>query len=465
MKKKNILYIFADQWRKKGMGFEGEPVATPAMDKFASESMVFDHAISTYPLCSPHRGALMTGKYPYSLGLWTNCKIGLDEVVMLKPQEVSIANVLKKEGYATAYIGKWHLDGSEKNFQDTPESGADNWDAYTPKGERRQGFDYWCSYGAMNAHLDPHYWQDNNKKVKPKIWSPEFETNLALDYLENRDQDKPFCMFISWNPPHPPLDKVPDKYLKTIHQHQLMANVPDTLKNDPAYIKRVEQYYGAIAGLDHNFGRIMAYLKEHNLVENTIVVLSADHGEMLGAHGRTGKNIWYEESINIPFIIRGGGIKAGRTDVLFSSIDHMPTLLDLLGIDIPSTVHGRSFKHVLMHPSNRADKQQDTVEDEPKSIFLSMIPGLPELVEPYRERGLNNKAFGWRGLRTKTHTYVVDNGCHPEDKQVRYIYHLKDDPLQLNPEMVSQDDSRCMAYDHVLRGYLAKIKDPFLLNR
>ena len=98
------------------------------MDRFAGESMAFDHAVSTYPLCSPHRASLLTGKYPYCCGMWTNCKTGLDEAVMLRPQEVTISDVLHENGYETAYVGKYHLDASEVNFHEKPESGAVNWD-------------------------------------------------------------------------------------------------------------------------------------------------------------------------------------------------------------------------------------------------------------------------------------------------------------------------------------------------
>ena len=117
MKQMNLLYIFADQWRAHAVGAAGEdPVVTPNMDAFAAESMACTNAVSTYPLCSPHRAALLTGKYPQSCGMWTNCKIGLDEVVMLRPQEVTITDVLHDAGYVNGYIGKWHLDGSEKNL-------------------------------------------------------------------------------------------------------------------------------------------------------------------------------------------------------------------------------------------------------------------------------------------------------------------------------------------------------------
>ena len=96
----NLLYVFADQWRAHGVGKTGEdPVYTPNIDRFTAESMECTNAVSTYPLCSPHRAALFTGKYPFSCGMWTNCKIGLDEVVMLHPQEVTITDVLHDAGY------------------------------------------------------------------------------------------------------------------------------------------------------------------------------------------------------------------------------------------------------------------------------------------------------------------------------------------------------------------------------
>ena len=184
-KKPNLLYIFADQWRAHAVGYKGEdPVETPWMDQFCGESVCCSHAYSTFPLCTPHRGSLMTGKYPFSIGLWTNCKIGLEEKIMLKPQETCIANVLKENGYNTGYIGKWHLDSPELNFTPHPESGAQEWDAFTPPGERRQGFDYWLSYGTCNNHLDPHYWEDTPEQIRPGKWSAEFETDKALEYIE-----------------------------------------------------------------------------------------------------------------------------------------------------------------------------------------------------------------------------------------------------------------------------------------
>lgn len=464
---KNILYVFADQWRKTALGFEGEPVKTPCMDDFANQSLVFDQAISSYPLCSPHRAALLTGKYPYACGMWTNCKIGLDEVLMLKPQEITFGDVFKEYGYQTAYIGKWHLDASEGNFFTNPLSMAKEWDAYTPAGERRHGFDYWFSYGAMDNHLDPHYWQNSITAIYPQQWSVEVETEKAIEYLKNRDRGKPFCMVISWNPPHPPYDQVPDKYLNRQPDiDKFSPNVPENLQQDKAFLKKCREYYAAIQGVDENFGKLMDYLKKEGIEQDTIVVLSADHGDMMGSQGLMGKNIWYEESIRIPFMIRAKDITPGKTDVLFASMDHMPTLLDLADLPIPDTVQGKSFYSVIYNQKEDGNSKNDKyrLEKEEQAVFLSMIPGMPELIAPYRKLGLNHKAFGWRGLRSKSFTYVVDNGIEPGKKQTRYYYDLVEDPYQLNPVILSPYSDFCKKWDQILEKHLDLIQDPFLMT-
>lgn len=459
MKKKNLLYIFADQWRAQAIGAAGaDRVRTPHMDRFAGESMAFTHAVSTYPLCSPHRAALLTGKYPYCCGMWTNCKIGLDEALMLRPQEVTISDVLHENGYETAYVGKWHLDASEGNFHAKPESGAENWDAYTPPGERRHHFDFWYSYGAMDRHTSPHYWKDGPGKVYGGKWSPEHETDVVLDYLDSRDREKPFCLFLSWNPPHPPYDLLPEEYAARYRGKELgfRPNVPENLRTDEAFRKKFEEYFGAVEGLDDNFGRILSYLEREGLDEDTVVVLSADHGDCMGSHGLMGKNIWYEESIRIPLYIRGPQIAAGQSDALIASQDHMATLLELLHVAVPDTVQGRSFAPLA---------RGEAMEEEPEHAFICMIPGMPELVEEYRKLGLSPKAFGWRGIVTKAFTYVVDNGTSPLEKQRRLFYDNQKDPYQMNPMELEREDPAAKRCDDIIRSYLNKTRDPFLLDQ
>lgn len=471
-KKKNLLYIFADQWRYHAMGHVGEDdVQTPHMDRFAKESVCCENAISTYPLCSPHRASLLTGKYPLSCGLWTNCKKGLAVSPSLALQEITFGDVLKKEGYDTAYIGKWHLDASDVNFYEKPESGSEHWDAYTPPGPRRHGFDFWHSYGAMDDHLAPHYWQDTAEKIEISKWSPLHEREVLLDYLQNkRDKDKSFCAVLSWNPPHPPYDQVPQD-LKAMYEGPLKFrdNVPQTMKDEPSFIEHFKEYFGAISGVDEQFGLIMDYLQSNSLLDDTIVVLSSDHGDCMGSHGLYGKNVWYEESIRIPLYIRDSSKEAKSLDCLIESCDQMPTLLDLLDVGIPSTVQGRSFRPMMddkreaFEKESRKDTEmQRDIQKEKEYAFLCMLPGMPELIEPYKKLGLDSMCYGWRGLKTKTCTYVIDNGTEPGHEQVRYLYDNKGDPFQLHPTMLKRDSPECREFDPILKDFCLRQKDFFL---
>ena len=433
-KKPNLLYIFADQWRAHAVGYKGEdPVETPWMDQFCGESVCCSHAYSTFPLCTPHRGSLMTGKYPFSIGLWTNCKIGLEEKIMLKPQETCIANVLKENGYNTGYIGKWHLDSPELNFTPHPESGAQEWDAFTPPGERRQGFDYWLSYGTCNNHLDPHYWEDTPEQIRPGKWSAEFETDKALEYIEAyKDKEKPFALFVSWNPPHLPYELVPET--------------------------KARQYFAAVHGLDIQFGRIYRYLKENGLEENTLVVLSADHGEMMGSHARMSKNVWYEEALHIPLMIRQKGRLIPReVKTLFASPDHMPTVLELLGLPVPETCEGYSHAKGILTGKD---------ENAPEDMFICSYPGEAEMVAAYAKKGMTHKAYGWRGIKTERYTYVCYNGYEPGETPHEWLYDSQTDYYEMSPAEIAPDcmDARILGFRKRLREYLDQQGDPFLFR-
>ena len=177
--------------------------------------------------------------------------------------------------------------------------------------------------------MAPHYWKNTADMVTPNRWSPEYETDIALEYLKKRPQEVPFCLFLSWNPPHPPYDQVPEKEMDLYREKTLpdRENVPEEWKQDAAFQQNKKEYFAAGSGVDEQFGRLLDYLKESGLEKDTLIVLSADHGDCMGSHGRYGKNIRYEESIRIPLYFRGAGISPGKPDVLFASQHHMPTIL------------------------------------------------------------------------------------------------------------------------------------------
>lgn len=458
--KTNLIYVFADQWRAHAIGYKQEDqVITPWMDRFAMESMRFSHAYSTFPLCSPHRASLMSGKYPFSVGMWTNCKVGLEEKIMLKPQETCIGNVLKNHGYQTGYIGKWHLDASEQNFSEHPSSGAKDWDAYTPPGERRQGFDYWLSYGACDEHLDPHYWMDSPKQIKPGKWSVEFETDKAIEFMEERkDKEQPFALFLSYNPPHLPYELVPQRYYEKFRDLEVKyrQNVPEEMRTEELETI-TRQYFAAIYGVDEQFGRILEYLKEQGMEEDTVVVLSADHGEMLGSHGLMSKNVWYEESIHIPLMIRQKGrINPIENDVIFASPDHMPTLLDLLELPIPDTCQGYSHKAGMF--------ESDANKKAPKDMLICSYPGSADGVAQYSRQGLTHKAFGWRGIKNHRYTYVISNGYQPGEEQKQFLYDSQTDYYEQRPTEISKnsDSPLILELRERLLHYLELTDDPFL---
>ena len=433
MKKPNLLVVFADQWRNTARGLHNPQIATPNMDRFAEEAFSTDQAVSGCPLCSPYRSELLTGRRAVHTGVFGNCMTGYD--MCLSPEELCISQVLKESGYRTGYIGKWHLDSPELNSGSQPLSGAEGWDAYTPPGKKRHGFEYWHAYNAWNDHLHMHYWEEDSEKIFTNLWSPVHETDKALEFMESRKKE-PFALFLSWNPPHPPFEKIPEKYydlyrdLEPDYSPNVEGDRFDNQTGEPGVKSRKELdeaircYYAAVTGLDEQFGRIITWLKENELYDQTIVLLTADHGEHLGAHGYVGKHTWYEESINVPFMLSyPEKIPVGRNDISMETVDIFPTLLGLMDITIPPSVEGRCLADWLIcgkRPENEA-------------VYSSAYISRDNFLEAYREKGLDPKRSGWRCIRTPEYKYTIEKGYLPEDVPRYLLFNRKADPYEINP--------------------------------
>lgn len=454
MTRPNLLFVFADQWRRQAAGFRGEdPVLTPSIDKFAEESLTMDNAISCFPLCSPNRSSMLTGRYPLSTGVTTNCKLGLP--VMLNEDETGIGNVLKDAGYTTGYIGKWHLDLPEQNITPEPESGARHWDAYTPQGPKRLGFDFWYSYGAYDEHNVPHYWRNSPEMIQATEWSVKHETDVAIDFIRERDASKPFALYVSWNPPHHPFEQVPKRYLDLYEGQELELRPNVSGEGVDQAQRHLQQYFAAVSGIDEQFARLLELLEQEGLTGDTIVVLTSDHGEMMGAHGwLEHKNIWYEESIGVPFMIRWPGHLASRRDeVLLNSVDLAPTLLGLMGLPIPQRMEGTDLSALF----------QGGEMAKPTSAFICHYPGSLQEHAEARELGLDVNAYGWRGIRTSRYTYVVQRKFAADDAE-RLLYDNVADPYQLSPLAVVHVNSHhaVAGLEAELSAWLNKIGDSFV---
>ena len=457
-KRPNLLFVFPDQMRRHAMGFMNQdPVRTPALDRLASEGRVLDHAISNTPICSPFRAMLMTGKWPHSTGVAINCYArpdGWEETereknCYLRRSERCLSDVLHDAGYATGYIGKWHLNKPKKPYVDPADYGGYIWDAYPPP-EDRHSFDFWYGYGCHGNHLHPHYWTGDAPKNEPihvDQWGPEHEADLAIEYIKDssgkhRDPDKPFALFVSHHPPHNPFNAVPDKYLDEYRDRPLeellnrgnVALSPD--EGPTTHAKRaVRGYFAMVTGVDEQLGRMLACLKDEGLEDDTIVVFTSDHGEMMGSHNRMAKSVWYEESIGIPFIIRWpGNIEPGRDDLLLSVPDYMPTLLGLMGLsdEVPSGVEGTDYSAALVG---------QRVERPTSAPYLNMRDGGDE--------------YGARGLRTHRHTFVVRRTKEAEET---ILYDNEKDRYQLE-NIADRNAALVLELRRELNGWLRRAGD------
>jgi len=359
----NIVYVFADQMRAQAAGFMGnKQVRTPNLDRLAAQGIVFENTVSTCPVCTPYRAALLTGRYPLTTGMVLND-------APLPTTEVTIAKVLKRAGYRTGYVGKWHLDGPRRG-------------GFTPPGPRRQGFDdFWAVANCTHNYMHSFYFRDEPKPIWIKGYDADHQTELAIQFIKESATRQPFCLFLSWGPPHGPYNLMPEEYkIYKPEEIQLRPNCTKPRRQD------IAGYYSHIAALDRNFGRIMATLDELGIAQDTILVFTSDHGDMLGSHGMFKKQKPWEESLMVPFVLRyPRAVPAGRrTTALLSSVDIMPTLLGLAGVEIPDTVQGRDLSHI----ARGADGPR------PSSAFLQHAC---PFIEPIPE---------WRGVRTERYTYV-----------------------------------------------------------
>lgn len=440
-KKPNLVFIVPDEFRAQAMGFRREdPVITPNMDALAGESLAFHRAYSNSPVCSPYRGILFTGKYPYENGVITNCNSASPDCY-LREDALCLSDILSRNGYRCGYIGKWHLEHPrEKDYPYLPPRRADGkiWDAYTPR-ERRHGFDFWHSYGCCDNHFEPHYWEsDGDVKdcIHVKQWAPEHETDVAVEYIQNADASKPFALFLAHNPPHMPFEMVPDRYLELYKDKspEELLNRPNVRENHTA-AESVQQYFAAISGLDEQLGRVLKAIDEKGIRDDTIVVYTSDHGEMMGSHGLMHKNVYYDEAFQVPLLIRyPGKILPRETDMLISTIDLMPTLLTVMGLKeaIPGDIRGKNAGEEIL---------QNRDGNIPFAIYH----------HTYRSRGFTDGKY----------TFVVH---HEKDDMAlpmeAVLFDNEADPFQMddlaprNPELVREFCGR-------LLEMLTECADPF----
>jgi len=453
----NIIFILSDDHSTNAITayndrFKGI-APTPNIDKIAAEGAILHNIYSTNAICGPSRASIITGKYSHKHGYYKNYQGGL-----FNANQWSYPKALQASGYATALVGKWHL-------------------ASVP-----QGFDYFkyhIDHGEQGVYWNPTY-NENSKTVKEKGYATNITTDSALEWLESRQEDKPFCLLLQYKAPHrewtrdekyldlwkndtlPMPDSFYDDYngrkhtagethmtMDFFNRRDMKISAPDSLNekqktkwldygNKPGEIvylngldngkalkevkfqKYIKDYLATIKSVDDNIGRVLAYLKENNLEENTIVIYASDQGFFLGEHGWFDKRFMYEEAIKMPFIIKYPDAIKPNTKIndIISNVDIAPTMLDIAGIEIPSHVQGKSFLNILKGKTDKNWRQ---------SMYYH-----------YYEYPFWHHVQPHYGIRTERfkliHFYY--------DIDVWELYDLDSDPHELNNLILSQTHSK-----------------------
>jgi len=374
----NCIWIMSDQLRAQALGINGDPNAhTPNIDLLARTGLNFTSAVGGAPLCCPCRGSMLTGLYPHL------CVPGHE--YQLPSEKTTIADVFRENGYHTAYVGKWHLDG----FQER--DGRAGTHVIPP--ERRGRFDYWLGYENNNSQWDCYVHGGDSSGEIPLTKLNGYETDelttLFLDHLGSLEADLPFFAVLSVQPPHDPYI-APPEYMARFSPAslKLRRNVPEVQWVEEQARRELSGAYAMIENLDANVGRVVNWLRLRGLYENTHILFFSDHGDMHGSHGLFRKTNPYEESVKVPFIISGcrpyyDGWKAGNSTNPINHVDIAPTSLGLCGIEAPKEMQGTDYSSLRM--------RKDSKPNFPDSAYLQI---------PVATRHADSEEYPWRGVLT-----------------------------------------------------------------
>jgi len=370
----NLLFVFGDQWRGQAVGYRGDPNArTPQVDRFAAESVDCVNAVAGTPVCCPYRASLMTGQHPLTHGVFVND-------VCITSDAVPFAECLNRAGYDTAYIGKWHVDGHGRA-------------AFVPP-ERRLGFRFWRAFECNHDYNASDYYGDSGSRQRWEGYDAEAQTRLACEVIRGHDQGRPLALFLSWGPPHDPYQTAPAEFRGHYDPARIVLrpNVPEACAAQAR--QWLAGYYAHIEALDTYFGWLLAALRETGSEDDTVVVFTSDHGDMLGSQGTWKKQKPWEESLRVPFLLRYPA-RYGRAprpvDACLSTEDVMPTLLALCGAEVPPTVQGMAATAAL----------DGVAGSGPDSALLACH-------FPFHEWSPERGGKEYRGLRTRRYTYCRD---------------------------------------------------------
>lgn len=356
VKNKKVILIMTDTQRTDMLGCYGnQAMHTPNLDQLAAQGMRFEKAYTTQPVCQPARAGIFTGMYPNASGSWTN-SVGIGDNVH------TIGERLKDKGIHTAYIGKWHLDGSD----------------YFGLGRCPKGWDetYWYDMRNYLEELteDERVWSRTSRMMEEKGVEAAFTyahrcSNRAIDFLEKHHEED-FFLVVSYDEPHGP-SLAPEPYASMYKDYIWKGNdnLKDSMENKPEHQKiwaskfkkasynqkKTSYLLGCNAYVDQEIGRVLEAVEQY--AEDATIIYTSDHGVFLGAHGLEEKGpAMYDEITKVPFIIKSHGqVSAGVNPHPVSHVDIAPTIFDIMAIETPEVFSGKSLVDELGKESKRVN--------------------------------------------------------------------------------------------------------------
>jgi arylsulfatase A-like enzyme len=434
-KPKNILFVFTDQQRADTIGFKvGDNEVTPNLSRIAEDGTLFENAFTCQPVCGPARACIQTGTYATENGIYRN-GLGLD----MQPQNQgrTLATWLSKAGYEVGYIGKWHL-GSNSGRADFDIGEQVTFHRSAVKKGHRGGYnDFWLAADGLehtshgyNGMVDqswgdgPHpkgfMFDTENNKVEFEGYRVDAQTDFVLDYIKNRSGDRPWFLFTSYLDPHHQNDH--QRYEGPKGSKEMFKipkdQVPKDLwgaewLNEGDWEKNYPDYLGACWSLDKNFNRIIELLKEKDMLEDTLVIYTSDHGSHF--HTREGeyKRNSCDGCLNVPMIIRGPGFNNGvRVKSLVSILDLVPTILQAAGVPIPDHIRGKPLQ--LLSEGNIPDEWPDAIFAEISESQVGRAIRTHKWKYSMKAPGLTSRAF------SKSPIYMEE-----------FLFDLENDPSEL----------------------------------
>ncbi len=424
----NIIFILSDDHRYDFMGFTGavEGLETPNLDRIAQNGAHFPNAFVTTSLCSPSRASILTGQYAHTHTIVDN-SAPVPEGTKFFPE------ILQNDGYQTAFLGKWHMGDAD----DKP----------------RAGFDYWLSFRGQGVYNNPTFNINGEQVKQPEgSYTSDRLTDYALEWLDDREGEKPFFLYLSHKAVH--AEFTPAERHKGVHEDTPIVTPPSmylTATKDSPYFSDREKpitspvnfedipewvrkqryswhgvdhmYHGAIPfdkfyklyletllGIDESVGRVLDWVEDNGLTENTLIIYMGDNGFSFGEHGLIDKRHAYEESMKVPFLAQYPKmIEAGSTNEnIVMNIDLAPTFLELAGLEgVKPDVQGQSLTSIF---------------DNPESEWRERV-----FYEYYWEMAYPSTPTIF-AVRTDRYKYIFNQGVW----DINELYDLQNDPYEMN---------------------------------